>query len=87
MRDTTPNFRLPSGWYDIFHVVPSGCCRGLISFSIPTGAQRRAPSGKKIEWILWGLSFGPTLFFLVILPELFNHKDIIPRSSEHFSSF
>ena len=76
-----PMFRTFQRWYDIFHVVLIlDVAAGLISILDSYRRAEARAERKKIEWILWGLSFGPTPFlFLVILPELFNHKDIIPE--------
>jgi two-component system phosphate regulon sensor histidine kinase PhoR len=82
MRDQSlPVFRTFHWWYDIFHVVLIlNVAAGLISILHSYRRAETLADKKKIEWILWGLSFGPTPFvFLVILPELFHHQDIIPE--------
>jgi signal transduction histidine kinase len=76
-----PMFRAFQRWYDVFHVVLIlDVAMGLISI---VDSYRRAETGgdrKKIEWILWGLTFGPTPFLiLVVLPGLFDAQDIIPE--------
>ena len=76
-----PAFRTFQRWYDIFHVVLIlDVAAGLVSI---LDSYRRAETRgerRKIEWILWGLSFGPTPFLVtVILPELLNHQDILPE--------
>ncbi len=74
-------FRSFQRWFDIFHailILQVGVGLASIIDSYRT-AQTRVER-KKIEWILWGLSFGPTPFlFLVVLPELFDRRDIIPE--------
>jgi two-component system phosphate regulon sensor histidine kinase PhoR len=76
-----PMFRVFQRWYDIFHVVLIlNVAGGLLSIIDSYRSAETRAERKKIEWILWGLSLGPTPFlFLVILPELFNHQDIIPE--------
>ncbi len=76
-----PVFRTFQRWYNVFHLVLMvDVAAGLLSM---IDSYRRAEiraERKKIEWILWGLALGPTPFlFLVILPEFFNHQDIIPE--------
>jgi len=76
-----PAFRTFHHWFDTFHVILIlDVAAGLLSI---IDSYRRAETRidrRKIEWILWGLAFGPTPFlFLVVLPELFNRQDIIPE--------
>ena len=76
-----PLFRTFQRWFAVFHVVLIlYVAAGLLSI---IDSYRRAETRgerKKIEWILWGLALGPTPFlFLVVLPELYNHQDIIPE--------
>ena len=80
-QQSLPVYRTFQWWYDIYHVVlildvAAALTSILVSYR---GAESRAER-KKIEWIMWGLTLGPTPFlFLVILPELFNSQDIIPE--------
>jgi len=76
-----PLFRSFQRWYDVFHVVLIlDVAAGLISILDSYRRAETRAERKKIEWILWGLALGPTPFLLfVILPELFNHQDIIPE--------
>ena len=74
-------FRTFQRWYFVFHVVLIlDVAAGLMSILESYRRAETRAERRKIEWILWGLSLGPTPFlFLVVLPELFNHQDIIPE--------
>ena len=79
--DSLPVFRAFHRWFDIFHVLLIFyVAGGLLSIIHSYRSAETRGERKKIEWILWGLSLGPTPFlFLVVLPELFHRQDIIPE--------
>ncbi|HTY58448.1 MAG TPA: ATP-binding protein [Bacteroidota bacterium] len=74
-------FRTFQRWFNIFHVLLIvNVAVGLLSIIVSYRSAETRAERKKIEWILWGLAFGPTPFlFLVVLPELFGRRDIIPE--------
>ncbi len=74
-------FRSFQRWYDVFHIVLIlDVAMGLISIVDSYRRSETRMDRKKIEWILWGLTFGPTPFLiLVVLPGLFEAQDIIPE--------
>jgi two-component system phosphate regulon sensor histidine kinase PhoR len=82
MRDhSLEMFRTFHLWFDVFHaVLIVNVAGGLLSILASYRKAETRGDRKKIEWILWGLSLGPTPFlFLVVLPELLNSRDIIPE--------
>lgn len=76
-----PMFRMYQTWYDIFHVVLIlYFVAGLVSIIDSYRRAETLEDRKKLEWILWGLSLGPTPFlFFVVFPEILHRQDLIPE--------
>ncbi|HXX65144.1 MAG TPA: ATP-binding protein [Bacteroidota bacterium] len=68
-------------WYDIFHaVLILYFVAGLVSIIESYRRAETLEDRKKLEWILWGLTLGPTPFlFFDVFPELLHRQALIPE--------